>query len=144
MDHRPGPNIAKAAATVPNISQSVLSPSSVTICQVSLSATMIPAIGVHKPAINRVPAASKNTAGRVTLMGGGSLQSAKPARTTSTDPTTSRIRSNPEPGQPPANVEYRRRKDAPFHSTWLGSPLLAPGESPKRVRSPPFLGLEME
>jgi hypothetical protein len=32
------------------------------------------------------------------------LRNVKPARTTSAEPATTRIRSNPVPGQPPANV----------------------------------------
>jgi hypothetical protein len=41
---------------------------------------------------------------------GVSPDSRRPARATSTEPTTNRIRSKPVPGQPPANVEYRRLK----------------------------------
>jgi len=50
----------------------------------------------------------------ITGIGGGSLNSVKLALTVSAEPATTRIRSKPVPGQPPANVEYRRRKDAPF------------------------------
>jgi len=114
MDHRPGPNIARAAPAVANISQSGLSPGSMSIFQTSMRATEAPAMGVHKPAINRIPAPSKRMAGIVTFIGGGSLRKVKPARTISAEPATARIRSSPVPGQPPANVEYRRRKDAPF------------------------------
>jgi len=53
MDHKPGPNIARAAPAVPNISQSGLSPGSISIFQTSVSATEVPATGVHKPAIDR-------------------------------------------------------------------------------------------
>jgi hypothetical protein len=50
------------------------------------------------------------------------------------------------PGQPPANVEYNRRKDAPFHNTLLVSAVLKSNRSPKRVKSSLFraLGLTQE
>ncbi len=108
------------------------------IFQISVRATEVPAMGVHKPAISRNPAPIKNMAGMVTLMGGGSLHSVMPARTTSAEPATTRIRSNPVPGQPPANVEYRRRKDAPFRTTLPVSAFSKCVGSPQRVRSSLF------
>ena len=81
MDHRPGPNIARAAPTVPNSSQLDLSPCSMSSFQVSVRATERPAMGVHEPAINRIPAPIKRMAGIVTLIGVGSLDSAKLALT---------------------------------------------------------------
>jgi hypothetical protein len=110
MDHKPGPNIARAAAAVPNSSHTHLSPGTVNIFQISINAIEVPAMGVHKPAISSTPAANKSTAGIVTSIGGGSLHSLKLARAIRTEPTTKRMRSKPVPGQPPANVEYRRRK----------------------------------
>ena len=89
-------------------------------------------MGVHKPAISRIPDPSKSKAKIVTLTGGESLQSLKQARTISTEPTTRRIRSKPAPGQPPANVEYSRRKGAPFHSTLLVSAVLKANRKPKK------------
>jgi hypothetical protein len=114
MDHKPGPNIARAAPAVPNSRQTHLSPGSRNIFQISINAMEVPAMGVHKPAITSIPAPNKSTAGTVTFMGGRSLHSLKLARTISTEPTTTRMRSKPAPGQPPANVEYSRRNDAPF------------------------------
>ena len=67
-------------------------------------------MGVHKPAIIIIPATNKSTAGIVTSVGGGSLHIRNPERITNTEPTTKRMSSNPAPGQPPANVEYKRRK----------------------------------
>jgi hypothetical protein len=110
MDHKPGPSIARAAAAVPNSSHTHLSPGSANIFQISINAMEVPTIGVHKPTISRIPAPIKSTAGIVKFIGGRSLHSLKPARTTSAEPTTKRMRSKPVPGQPPANVEYRRRK----------------------------------
>ena len=43
------------------------------------------------------------------MCNGGSLHSLGPACQRTTAPTTSRMSSKPMPGQPPANVEYRRR-----------------------------------
>ena len=113
MDQRPGPNIARAAAAVPKSSHNHLSPANVSIFQISINAMEVPAMGVHKPAISSIPAPIKSTAGIVTFIGGRSLPSFRLARTTSAEPTTTRMRSNPAPGQPPANVEYNRRKTHP-------------------------------
>ena len=109
IDHKPGPNIARAAPAVPSRSQTHLSPGSVKIFQASMSAIELPTMGVHKPTTSSIPAPIKSTAGIVTFSGGGSLQSLTLARATNEHPTTARIRSNPVPGQPPANVEYKRR-----------------------------------
>ncbi len=61
-------------------------------------------MGVHKPSIKRIPE-TKSIAEVTVMFSGGSPNSREPARTTSTDPITRRMRSNPVPGQPPANVE---------------------------------------
>jgi len=86
------------------------SPGNVRICQISVKATTVPAIGVHSPGTRRIPDPTKSAAVIVVFIGGGSLQSIEVARTISAEPTTERMRSKPMPGQPPANVEYRRRK----------------------------------
>jgi hypothetical protein len=112
-DHRPGPNIARAAPTVPNSTQTHLSPASVSNFQVSINAMEIPAMGVHSPGMRRIPHPASN-ADVIVVFTGGSLHKVELARPTSAEPTTRRMRSNPVPGQPPANVEYRRRKKAPF------------------------------
>jgi len=65
-------------------------------------------MGVHNPAMRRMPAASKTTVTIVTFKG-GSIHSLEAARTTSAEPITKRMKSKPVPGQPPANVEYSRR-----------------------------------
>src|SRR5579864_4264304 len=127
MDHKPGPNIASAAPAVPNKSQTHLSPGSIIILQTSISATETPAIGVHNPAIRRMPAAIESTA-RIVTFKGGSIQSLEAARTTSAEPITKRMKSKPVPGQPPANVEYSRRT---LHAHLLT--LRGPVETPKRV-----------
>ena len=112
-DQKPGPNIARAAPAAANNSQTDLSPASVRIFQISIIATDVPTMGVHSPTISRIPAPIKSTAGMVTFIGRRSLHSLKLARAISTEPTTTRMRSNPVPGQPPANVEYNRRKTHP-------------------------------
>ena len=61
-------------------------------------------MGVHRPSIKKNPA-SRRIPAVIVMFSGGSPQSRKPARTTSTDPITRRMRSKPVPGQPPANVE---------------------------------------
>jgi len=114
IDHSPGPNIARAAAAVPSSSKTHLSPDVVSIFPISIMAKETPTTGVHKPTISSIPPAIRSIAVMVTFMGGGSLHSVKLVGTTSAEPTTSRMSSKPVPGQPPAKVEYKRRKDTPF------------------------------
>ena len=83
LDHKPGPNIARAAAAVPNSSHTHLSPVTVSIFQISINAMEVPTIGVHKPTISSIPVPIKSTAGTVAFIGGGSVHSLKPARTIS-------------------------------------------------------------
>jgi len=107
-DHRPGPNIATAAPTVPSKRGTQWSPVVVIICQVSAKAIKVPAMGVHSPGISSKPNPARNA--EVTIVGiGGSRHSKEVARTTTADPATRRRRSRPVPGQPAAKVEYRRR-----------------------------------
>jgi hypothetical protein len=63
---------------------------------------------VDRADITRMPP-SRKTAEVIVMLRGGSPHIRKPERTTSTEPTTRRIRSTPVPGQAPANVEYNRR-----------------------------------
>ena len=108
IDHSPGPSIARAPAMVASRNQRDLSPGSVKIFNASTRAANVPATGVHSPAIKRIP--TPRRIAEVTVVDiGGSPHNRRPARTTSTEPTTTRISSKPAPGQPPANVEYKRR-----------------------------------
>ena len=114
IDHRPGPSIARAAPAVANNSRTHLSPDWISIFQISMRATEVPTIGVHKPAISRIPAAIESNVRMLKFMGAW-LVSPEAARTTTAEPMTKRMRSKPTPGQPPANVEYSRRKKAPVN-----------------------------
>jgi hypothetical protein len=131
-DHKPGPNIARAPATVPNKTEFKGSPARVRICVIAIKAATVPAIGVHRPGMRRIPDATRNTEIMVVCIG-GPLHSVELARTTSAEPPTRRMRSKPMPGQPPANVEYRRRKGTPFCTLQIptSGPLI---ETPKGVR----------
>jgi hypothetical protein len=113
MDHRPGPNIARAPPMVPSRRATHRSPARVRMWEISIEATNVPATGVHSPGIRRIPHPAKNTDITVVLIGWGSLHKVALARTISAEPTTKRMRSKPMPGRPPANVEYRRRKMRP-------------------------------
>ena len=130
-DQKPGPNIARAPPIVPSRRATHRSPASVRICQISIEATNVPATGVHSPAVRRIPHPAKNTNIVVVLIGGGSLHRVELARTISAEPTTKRMRSKPMPGQPPANVEYRRRKNAPFW-TLLECDVVKANRNPKK------------
>jgi len=138
-DHRPGPNIATAAPTVPSKRGTQWSPVVVIICQVSTKAINAPAMGVHSPEIRRSPNPVRNMEVTVTLIG-GSRHSVALARATSAEPTTRRIRSKPMPGQPCANVEYRRLKTHLLnlsilrHSASGSKPQKGSGSSLFRVR----------
>ena len=108
-DHRPGPNIASAAPQVATRRYTNLSPVMETSLKLSISATRVPTIGVNSPMMRRTAAAARSTAKIVKGMA-GLLSRTEPALLTKANPTTSRIKIRPIPGQPPANVEYKRRK----------------------------------
>ena len=61
----------------------------------------------------------------------GSPQVAEPALTTSAEPATIRMRINPMPGQPPANMEYKRRK-APLFIAVVSYFVVSPHRPQKR------------
>lgn len=113
IDHRPGPNMARAPAMVPSKRRSHKPAVRVSICQISIRAANAPAIGVQRPGIRRIPH-PPNNAYVVVLAIGGPLHRAELAWKTSAEPTTKRRRSSAVPGQPPANVEYKRRNTYPF------------------------------
>jgi hypothetical protein len=138
IDHKPGPNIARAAPAVPNKSRTHLSSGRISIFQISMRATEVPTIGVHKPAISRIPAAIESNVRMVKFIGAW-LVSLEAARTTNAEPMTKRMRSKPTPGHPPANVEYSRRKKAPVNN--LGYEVSDPPETPKRVEIVTLLSL---
>jgi hypothetical protein len=56
----------------------------------------------------RIAAAASRT-DKIVMGMAGLLSSSEPALLTKTNPTTSRIKMRPIPGQPPAKVEYKRR-----------------------------------
>jgi len=132
MDHNPGPNIAREPPMVPNRAGTNISPGSVRSCHSSTAATNMPAIGVQRPAMRRSPHPASNAA-LIAVLIGGSCQSVEIALNISAEPTTRRMRSNPMPGQPPANVEYRRRTQAPFRTS-IGSFFAKKSETPKGVQ----------
>ena len=113
IDHKPGPNMASAPAIVPRNKGAHASAGNITICPISIAATSVPAIGVHRPGTIRMPDPARSTHVNVTPTGRSPLRTVI-ALISRAEPTTSRIRSRPIPGQPPANVEYKRRKKAPF------------------------------
>ena len=73
-------------------------------------------MGVHSPGIRRSLHPARNAHDIVSVMG-GSLHSLPLACTRSAEPATRRMRSKPVRGQPPANVEYKRRNTHPFVRT---------------------------
>jgi len=122
-------------------SQSQVSPGPIMIFHDSTRATVIPTIGVHKPNISKMPD-PRRIAEVIVAFSGGSPHISKPARTTSTHPVTSRISNNPVPGQPPANVEYKRRN---MHLVALTRvPHVKAHQYPKESRNPHPLEFAMQ
>jgi len=80
----------------------------VTSLQLSIRATSVPTIGVNSPMMRRIAAAARRTQ-KIVMGMAGLLSMAEPALLTKANPTTSRIKMRPNPGQPPAKVEYKRR-----------------------------------
>lgn len=112
-DHKPGPNMASALAMVPNSRATHRSPGTVRNCQVSIKATDVPTSGVHSPGTMRIPHPADNPNNSVVPIG-VPPSNILLARANSAAPTTKRMRSRAAPGRPPAKVEYKRRKYAPF------------------------------
>jgi hypothetical protein len=111
-DHRPGPNMARAQPMVPSRTVTHRSPPIVMICKISSNATKAPTSGVHRPGMRRSPNPVRNAEISVVVTW-WLLHSGEFARRSNEAPRTRRMRSKPIPGQPPANVEYRRRKTHP-------------------------------
>ena len=132
IDHIPGPNMARAAPMVPIRRGTHGSFGNARICHASINATSVPAMGVHSPGIRRIPDPAKNTGVTAVFMG-TPLASIKLARAISAEPATKRRRSKPAPGQPPANVEYRRRTDEPFPN-FIDSDMAQKNRKPKKGR----------
>src|SRR5208283_523641 len=108
-DQAPGPSSARAAPRVPNRMYVQGSPVCEKVFHSASTATSVPTMGVHKPAISRSPAAIESTwsmAGPI----GGPARSAVTPWIAKAVPATTRIIRRPTPGAPCANVEKSRRK----------------------------------
>ena len=133
-DQAPGPTSAKAAPRVANkmVAHGSAGPPELKF-QSSRSAITDPATGVHKPARSRIPATTSITL-KITWPSGAPAPNRRNPNAIPAIPATSRISSNPTPGQPWANVEKRRRKRPPFQESLIGT--MRP--SPERVARPLF------
>jgi len=130
-DHSPGPNIARAAPMAPSKSGIAGSAGRAKMtCPTAVKATNVPAIGVHRPAIRRIAHPARNAAVMVVCVG-GLFHTVGLARITNAEPIARRMRSKPVPGQPPANVEYRRRNDTSLQL--IASDIAGRIAAPKRV-----------
>jgi len=103
-DQAPGPSMARAAPTVANNTLVQMFPGSKKTFQISMTAASVPAMGVHKPAINSNPAPVVITDSTVRKIEGW-LDSLAASRTINAIPATRRMSRRPAPGQPWANVE---------------------------------------
>ncbi len=111
-DHKPGPSIARAPPKVPRRSATNGSPRCARLRKASKKTMKLPTMGVHNPGIRRIPEKPHATNNR--RLAGRSCDGMEYARRIITEPQITRIKSKPIPGQPPANVEYRRRTDVPL------------------------------
>jgi hypothetical protein len=128
-DHSPGPNIASAAASVATMRQTNRSADMMTSLQLSMTATSVPTIGVKSP-MSRKTAAAANRTDRTVMWKSGLFCRAELAILTKANPTTSRIKIRPIPGQPPAKVEYKRRNGRTLSYTHFIFVYLRRGQSP--------------
>jgi hypothetical protein len=91
-------------------------------------ATNDPEMGIHNPASRSIPATIPSTSRMADSICGPPRSFMSPEAIIAI-PATSRRNRRPTPGQPWANVEYRRRRSAPSQ----GSPNEESEQSPKRV-----------
>ena len=80
-------------------------------CRKATTASSVPAIGVHKPAISSIPTPTMSTSGIAVPKAGKPSNGVKPLEI-NTIPGANRSRRRPIPGAPRANVEKSRRTDA--------------------------------
>jgi hypothetical protein len=99
--------MARAVPRLANIMRSRRAPSLETAIQSSTIATIAPATGVHKPQINRAPAAT-TAACSMTPRHWGAPRSTQNPSWISRVPVTSRRRRRALPGQPLGNMENSR------------------------------------
>ena len=125
----PGPSSASAPPMVPSRSEAHVSPVRVSVCHASSKASNPPASGVHRPGMRRSPHATESME-LIPAAVGGSLHNIRVVWTTTTEPPIRRMPSKPMPGNPPANVEYRRRKSNP--SKHLSLSQLAGASKPQK------------
>ena len=136
-DHRPGPNIERAAPRVAISRYIKRSAGTVTSLPHSMRATTVPTMGVYSPMARRIAATPKKTDNNV--MGMPGLPSrADPAPFAKAKPTTSRIKMSPIPGQPPAKVEYKRRNWTHLSFTYSFSYDSFTNRAPQRGRIQPL------
>jgi hypothetical protein len=81
--------------------------------QALMMAANVPATGVHKPIRRNMPAPTPIICRMTVVKGGAASTLASPKRISTTAVSSRRIK-RPTPGQPPANVENSRCKNAPF------------------------------
>jgi hypothetical protein len=111
-DQAPGPSSASAAPTVPSMISGHGSPGCENTFHRENIATSAPAMGVHKPAPRRSPAATASTCAMTDVTGSPPRSAATPRKIIAA-PATSRMIRRPEPGEPRANVEKSRRTRKP-------------------------------
>ena len=99
--------------TLPGEGRAARSEGEVKSLKISIRATNMPTMGVHRPTARRNPPPSRST-DTIAIGMGGLLRRVEPAIYIKATPATNRIKIRPVPGQPPAKVEYKRRNGRTF------------------------------
>ena len=132
IDNRPGPNIARVQLMVASNDATTGSADIwKAILHTSTTATEAPTMGVQRPAIKKIPHTARRI--REMLPLGPWIKITESVRQMSATPRTRRMIKRPTPGQPPANVEYRRRNVTPFRTSRLPSSA-CPKKPPKEAK----------
>jgi hypothetical protein len=115
-DHEPGPSSARAAPSAQTRNDIHESEGDQKMLHSARIAASAPAIGVHRPTSSNKPNPIARRDRSVTQVDARDNDGATPTWI-SVAPVARRSSSRPAPGQPRANVENKRRNDAPV---WIG------------------------
>jgi len=109
IDQPPGPSSTNATPKVAKKIHGQAFPLRIYRTQRARMTSRHPAIGVHKPTIRSTPSAIASMS-RIAGSIGWPVRNLAIPCVIKAAPTTTRISKSPAPGQPRANVEYKRRK----------------------------------
>ena len=126
-DHTPGPRSASAAPRMPMRTHVHGFVRCKAACKNARIASIVPAIGVHKPIRRSTPIPMATTCSKAAPSGGAPRNSRTPWATKPI-PAARRSKRRPSPGAPPAKFEKSRRK------SWRGYKVHNSGSKPQRAK----------